>query len=100
MLILNIQGIVVEYIAMRILLGKSLSFYRCFFKIGTKWFISLASGPRLIAASSPDGLNFRLGKTIQERGSKSNTIYIGNNLWRQFFCEGGIRSAVSSDGLI
>jgi hypothetical protein len=38
-------------------------------KIGDKWFMYLAQGPRLIAATSPDGLNFQLETTIREQGS-------------------------------
>ncbi len=68
-------------------------------KIGDKWFMYLAQGPRLIAATSPDGLSFQLEATIREQGSVSNTVPIGDNLWRQFFCDRGIRSAISSDGL-
>lgn len=69
-------------------------------KIGNKWWMYLAQGPRLIAASSADGLSFQLEKTIREQGSVSNTVPLGDNRWRQFYCAGGgIQSALSSDGL-
>ncbi|MBI2653606.1 exo-alpha-sialidase [Candidatus Woesearchaeota archaeon] len=69
-------------------------------KIGDKWLMYLAQGPRLIAALSSDGLIFKYEKIIREQGSVSNTINVGENLWRQFFCAfGEIRSATTSDGV-
>lgn len=68
-------------------------------KIGEKWFMYVAQGPRLVAASSTDGLTYTLEKTIREQGSVSNSVSIENKKWRQFFCDRGIRSATSSDGL-
>src|SRR3989338_1428278 len=67
--------------------------------IGDEWFMYLAQGPRLIAASSSDGLSFKFEKIIREQGSVSNTVAITNTIWRQFFCVGdGIGSATTSDG--
>ncbi len=68
-------------------------------KIGQKWFIYFSQGPRLVAASSGDGKTFTLEKTIREQGSVSNTVSLGNTQWRQYYCNDGIKSAVSSDGL-
>ena len=69
--------------------------------INGRYFMYVSQGPRLIAASSDDGLTFNLEKTIREDGSVSNTVYVDVDLYRQFFCSGGkIRSAKTSDGLI
>lgn len=68
-------------------------------KIGQQWFIYFSQGPRLVAASSIDGNIFTLEKTIREQGSVSNTVHVGNNQWRQYYCNSGIKSAISSNGL-
>lgn len=67
--------------------------------IGNKWYMYLSQGPRLIAASSLNGLQFKLEKTVREQGSVSKTVSLGHNKWRQFFCDIEIKSATSSDGL-
>ncbi|MBS3138183.1 exo-alpha-sialidase [Candidatus Woesearchaeota archaeon] len=67
--------------------------------IDNTWFIYFAQGPMLVAASSPDGKVFTLNKKIRERGSVSNTVSIDDDKWRQYYCNEGIRTATSSDGL-
>jgi hypothetical protein len=68
-------------------------------KIRDRWFMYLSQGPRLIAVSSADGLTFQLEGTVREKGSVSNTVPLGDNHWRQFYCaDGGIQSALTSDG--
>jgi hypothetical protein len=69
-------------------------------KIGGKWFMYLSEGPRNVAVSSADGMAFTLEKTIRNNGSVSNTVPIGADKFRQFYCDRGIKSAVSNDGLI
>lgn len=68
-------------------------------KINNTWYMYLSLGPKLIAISATDGLNYQLGKTIRDQGSVSKTVAIGEGKYRQFFCNNGIESAVSSDGL-
>jgi hypothetical protein len=68
-------------------------------RIGSRWLMYLSQGPRLIAASSQDGLRFTFERVIREQGSVSATVHAGGGTWRQFYCDGGIRSAVSADGL-
>lgn len=68
-------------------------------KIGDTWFMYLAQGPKLVAAASTDGLTFTLNKTIRDKGSVSNTIPVDGGKYRQFFCNEGIQSATSTDGL-
>jgi len=68
-------------------------------KIGANWFMYLSLGTRLIATSSSDGKSFKTEKTIRENGSVSKTVPIENQKYRQFFCKGGISSAVTTDGL-
>lgn len=68
--------------------------------VNGKWFMYLSQGPKLIATSSDNGLNFRLEGTIRQRGSVSKTVYVDVDFWRQFYCvPGGIKSARTSDGL-
>lgn len=68
--------------------------------INGKYFMYLSQGPRLIAASSDDGLTFNLEKTIREDSSVSNTVYVDVDFWRQFYClDGNIKSAKTADGL-
>ncbi len=65
-----------------------------------KWFMYLSQGPKLIAASSDDGLTFKLEKTIREKGSVTKTVYVDVNFYRQFYCsDGNIKSAKTADGL-
>lgn len=68
-------------------------------KIGNTWYMYTSQGPRLIAASSTDGLTFTYEKIVREQGSVSSTIVMDDNSYRQFFCRDGIRSAISTDGL-
>ncbi len=68
-------------------------------KIGSKWFMYLSEGRKNVATSSVDGKTFKLEKTIREEGSISKTVAIGGNKYRQFFCEKGISSAITTDGL-
>ena len=68
--------------------------------INGKYFMYLSQGPKLITASSDDGLTFNLEKTIRENGSVSNTVYVDVDFYRQFYCfEGSIKSAKTADGL-
>src|SRR3989344_2674677 len=68
--------------------------------INDKWFMYLSQGPKLIAATSDDGLTFKLKNTVREIGSVSNTVYVDVDFWRQFYCfEGKIKSAKTKDGL-
>lgn len=69
-------------------------------KIGNKWFMYVSVGSKLLATSSPDGSNFKLDKTIRNRGSVSNTVPVEEGLYRQFYCDNGIKSATSADGLV
>lgn len=68
-------------------------------KIGSQWFMYMAKGSEQIAASSTDGLTFKLEKTIRPDGAISKTVDIGEGKFRQFFCKSGISSAVMTDGL-
>jgi len=68
-------------------------------KINNKWFMYLSQGPRDVAVSSLDGMTFTPEKTIRENGSVSNTVPIGPGIYRQYYCNQGIKSATSSDGL-
>lgn len=68
-------------------------------KISNKWFMYLADGRKQIATSSTDGDSFKLEKVVREEGSVSKTVPIGDGKYRQFFCEKGISSAVTTDGL-
>lgn len=68
-------------------------------KVGDHWFMYLSQGPRLIVTRSTDGLTFKFERIIREKGSVSNTVSIGDNRWRQFFCDRGISSATTNDGL-
>ena len=68
--------------------------------INGKYFMYLSQDLRLIAVSSDDGLNFKLEKTIRERGSVSNTVYVDVDFYRQFYClNRNIKSAKTSNGL-
>ena len=68
--------------------------------INGKWFMYLSQGPRLIAASSDDGITFKFEKVIRQNGSVSKTVYVDVDFWRQFYCvPGGIKSSKTSDGL-
>ncbi len=69
-------------------------------KIGNKWFMYVSKGRELLAASSNDGDTFEYEKSIRTIGSVSKTVSIGGGKYRQFYCgDGGIDSAVTSDGL-
>lgn len=68
-------------------------------RIGDTWFLYLSQGEKDIGFSSSDGLNFTYAGVIREHGSVSNTVPIGNDAWRQFYCgDGGIKSAITLDG--
>lgn len=68
-------------------------------KINDKWYMYLSIGPKLIAVSSSDGLNFSGEEIIRQQGSVSKTVAIGDSKYRQFYCKSGIASATSTDGL-
>ncbi|MBI4358041.1 MAG: hypothetical protein HY584_01955 [Candidatus Omnitrophica bacterium] len=68
-------------------------------KIQSTWFMYVSQGPRLIRASSPDGLHFEYEDIVRENGSVSNTVAVEGGRWRQYYCAEGIRSALTSDGL-
>ena len=68
--------------------------------INDTWFMYLSQGPKLMATTSLDAMDFTYLKSIRERGSVSNTVQSDENLWRQFYCNNGIMSATSTDGSI
>lgn len=68
-------------------------------KIGEKWVMYLSRGPENVALTSDDGRTFSVFKTIRPDGSVSNTVPIGEGVYRQYFCRNGISSATSTDGL-
>lgn len=69
-------------------------------RIGDIWYAYISQGPKNIAFTSADGLTFNEAKTIRGSGSVSNTVDIGDNQFRQYYCGGSaIKSAVTTDGL-
>lgn len=68
-------------------------------KIGEKWFMYLAKGSEQIAASSSDGLTFKLEKTVRMDGAISKTVKADDGSYRQFYCKNGISSSKTTDGL-
>ena len=68
-------------------------------KIGNSWFMYFSQGAKLLAAISSNGLSFKYQKDIRSLGSVSSTVKITEETYRQFYCNNGIKSATSIDGL-
>jgi len=68
-------------------------------KIGSKWFMYVSKGEQNIALTSDDGNTFKLQGVIRAKGSVSKTVSIGNGEYRQFYCNEGIKSDLTTDGL-
>lgn len=68
-------------------------------KIDNTWHMYLSQGPRLISTTSKDGMSFSYSGVIREKGSVSKTVSIDNGEYRQFYCDSGIKSATTLDGI-
>ena len=68
-------------------------------KIGSRWLMYLAQGPKQIVATSADGLTFTYKDAVRDHGSVSKTVAIDSTTYRQYFCKDGISSATTTDGL-
>jgi len=68
-------------------------------KIGSTWFMYAAQGQKQIYATSSDGLSFSYKGVARQQGSVSKTVAISGDKFRQFYCDKGISSSTTSDGI-
>lgn len=68
-------------------------------KIGSTWFMYAAQGQKQIYATSSDGLSFSYKGVTRQQGSVSKTVSTSGDKYRQFYCDKGISSSITSDGI-